>query len=158
MDTSVAEMAVERALIIELVQQGAKIAEVRAQLFRRDRRIVPAVPLRRRAGSKCGRARARFANLPHGARFGFRVNARRGCARQAFHVLDELAGGLLSLAGIIGTEFDEQVSATFGKEVEVRGAFSLEAVDHAAFESFQADRMEMQNLCDMVGGEEGVVV
>jgi putative component of toxin-antitoxin plasmid stabilization module len=38
----------------------------------------------------------------------------------------------------------------------VRRVLAAEAFDDAAFDAFQADRLEFKNLGDMVGGDEGV--
>jgi hypothetical protein len=60
----VAEVSVERRLIPVPVQQPAKLAQVRSELLRRDRRVVPSFPARRRAGDIRGGAWTRLAQLP----------------------------------------------------------------------------------------------
>src|ERR1700719_4607099 len=101
------EMSVESALVIELVQQRTQVTEVWSQLFRCHRGVIPAVPLRRCAGRKRRSSRACFANLPHVSCFLPSVKPRSGRARQGRDALDEAAGGLLRLAGIVGSECNE---------------------------------------------------
>ena len=43
-DAAVAEVAVERRSVVVVVQQRAQVAQVGAELLRRDRRVVPAFP------------------------------------------------------------------------------------------------------------------
>src|ERR1700752_3868908 len=101
------EMTVESALVIELVQQRTQVAEVWSQLFGRHRGVIPPVPLRRRAGRKRRSSGARFTNLPYASCLLLGVKPRGRRARQRCHALDEAAGGLLTLAGIVGAEFNE---------------------------------------------------
>src|SRR6185503_13398311 len=60
-NAAVAEMPVERGPILVFVQQPAEVAQIRAQLLRGHRRIVPPLPLERRAGRGRGGARPRLA-------------------------------------------------------------------------------------------------
>ena len=94
-DAAVAEVAVERRLVVVFVQQRAQVAQVRAQLLRRDRRIVPPFPVERRARGRRRGARARLADLPHRLRFAGRVETHRsGGSGEPLQALDELARAL----------------------------------------------------------------
>src|SRR5437879_5429698 len=59
---------------------------------------------------------------------------------------------------IIISEFHQQYPAAFGKEVQVRRSFPLESVDDAPFKTLQSDRMELQYLWNMVGGEVRIAI
>ena len=48
-NAAVSEVAVIGSLVVELVEQLPQIAQVRAELFRRDGRVVPTFPSRRQA-------------------------------------------------------------------------------------------------------------
>ncbi len=59
---------------------------------------------------------------------------------------------------IIISEFHQQYPAALGKEVQVRRSFPLESIDDASFKTFQSDRMELQYLRNMIGGEERIAI
>ena len=63
-DAAMAEMPVERRLIFVLVQQLAKVAQVRPEAFRCNRCVVPSFPPRKRSRYCRSGARTRLANLP----------------------------------------------------------------------------------------------
>ncbi len=86
---AVTEMSVERSPILVFIQQPANIAQVAAQFFGRHCRIVPAFPFRRRSRSKRCRARASFADLPHGYRFNHRIQAHAGWCADIFQALHQ---------------------------------------------------------------------
>ena len=109
-NAAVAEVTVERRVVVVLVQERPQLPQIRSQLLRRHRRIVPALPLERRAGRRRGRARTRLADLPHRARFGRRVETGARRIGHLLHALDEPLGGLPRLLGIVESKLDEQVS------------------------------------------------
>ena len=47
-------------------------------------------------------------------------------------------------------------AAAVGQQIEVRRALPAQAVDHGAFEALEADRLELENLRDVVGRRKGV--
>src|SRR5438105_15591144 len=64
-DTSLAEMAVERRFVMEFLQQRTEIAELIPEFLRRDGRILPDSPRRRFTRDKCARALTNVAHLPN---------------------------------------------------------------------------------------------
>ena len=64
-DTSLAEMAVERRFVMEFLQQRTEIAEIIPEFLRRDGGILPALPGRRFTRDKCARSLTRLAHIPH---------------------------------------------------------------------------------------------
>jgi len=60
----VAEVPVERALVIEVGHHLAKVAKVSAKFFGSNGRVFPAFPVERLAGNVRGCAEARFADFP----------------------------------------------------------------------------------------------
>ncbi len=144
------KMPVKCRSITVFIQQPANITEVGPQFFRCHRGIIPSFPFRRRARSKRRCARARFAYLPNSPRFVFGVNPR---ARRTGHLsqpVNELLRNALRLGRIITTEFDQQKAVPRGKELQVRGSFSLQTINDASFKSLQRDRFELQNLRHMI--------
>src|SRR5216684_8044333 len=83
-DAAMPEMAVECASIAVFVHELADVSEIASQLFGSHRRIVPAFPLRRCAGSKGGRARSGLAYLPHFTGFALRVQPDGGRSADIF--------------------------------------------------------------------------
>src|SRR6266849_111205 len=73
-------------------------------------------------------------------------------------MIDELHSTMVCRVRIIIAEFHQQYPATLGKEVQVRRSFPLESVDDAPFKTFQSDRMELQYLWNMVGGEVRIAI
>ena len=65
MNAPMPEVSVERTRVGVLIHQLANVTQVAAQLFRSDRRVIPAFPLGRRAGGKGGGAGPRFAQMPN---------------------------------------------------------------------------------------------
>src|ERR1700730_5869057 len=68
------EMSIKRTAIVELVHQFSNVTQIAAQLFGRDRGVVPSLPLGHRPGSKRGSARTCFAQVPNMSRFSFCVD------------------------------------------------------------------------------------
>ena len=65
-------------------------------------------------------------------------------------------GGRLGLVGVVEAELDQQQAAAVRDQVEIRHALLVQAVDDVAFEPFEADRLELQNLRHVIGGRERV--
>ncbi len=61
-------------------------------------------------------------------------------------------------SAIVGAELDQQVAAALRHQLEVRRALLAQAVDERAFESFEADRIEFENLGHVIRGRERVAV
>src|SRR5579884_1202999 len=59
------EVSVQRAGVMELVVERLEIAQISAQLFRRDRRILPALPCDVLAGYECRSSKPGFTDLPN---------------------------------------------------------------------------------------------
>ena len=78
------KMTVECAPVIVFIHQLADFSQIATELFGSHRRIVPAFPLRRCAGSKGGRARSGLAYLPHFTGFALRVQPDGGRSADIF--------------------------------------------------------------------------
>src|ERR1700722_15290958 len=63
-DAAVAEVSVERALVVELVEQAAEVAEIGAEFFGSDRGVFPALPVGQFAGDVRSRAQRGLAHFP----------------------------------------------------------------------------------------------
>src|SRR5207247_9503610 len=96
------------------------------------------------------------ASLPHGARLGGRIQTRARRTWYLFHSRDEELGRLPRAIGIVEPELDEQKPAAFRHEVEIRRPLLPKPVDHRSLESFQADRLEFQDLRYMIRCRERV--
>src|ERR1700719_3217835 len=59
------EVPIKRTAIVVLVHQFSNVAQIAAQLFRRDRGVVPSFPLSHRSRSKRGGPRTCFAQVPY---------------------------------------------------------------------------------------------
>src|SRR5258708_900699 len=77
---------------------------------------------------------------------------------QISRTINELHGTMACRVRIIISEFHQQYPAALGKEVQVRRSFPLESIDDASFKTFQSDRMELQYLRNMIGGEERIAI
>src|SRR5713226_9723325 len=67
-------------------------------------------------------------------------------------------GDFVSRSRIVCAEFHEQVSKSLWQEVEVRRAFSFQAVNDRALESLETDRPEFENLRHVIGSRKRVSV
>ena len=90
-NAAVAEVPVERRLIVVFVEQRAQLPQVRSQLLGRDRRIVPAFPARERPGNGRCRARSRLSDLPDGFGLGRVVDPRQRSIGQPRQLLARAA-------------------------------------------------------------------
>ena len=64
MDATLAEVAIQRALVTVIVEELAKLAQIFAQLARRHRRVLPAFPGFGAVREARRGAQTRLANLP----------------------------------------------------------------------------------------------
>src|SRR5579864_6827649 len=64
MDATLPKMSVKCRVVVVFVVEGAQVAKITAQLFRRDGRIFPSFPGIRLAGNKCGGTKSGFTHLP----------------------------------------------------------------------------------------------
>src|ERR1700676_3324936 len=120
-DAAVSEMSVERGVIIVFVQQFADIAEVSAQFFRCNGRVVPSLPFWRRARGCGSRARSGLAQLPYVAGLALGVQTdSRGIGR-FLQLLDQSSGAILRLARSVGSKFHQQNAPPLRNELEVGG-------------------------------------
>ena len=110
----VAEVSVERAVVVEGLHQLAQLAEVGAEFLGRDRGIFEAFPAQRFAGHVRSHAQARLADIPDAARLA-RIDeevhvGRSGGAVENFHQVPRLGFGLVGRAG---AELDHQPASAF---------------------------------------------
>ena len=148
-DAALAEVAVKRAVVAELLEQLAEVAEVGADAVGGDGGVLPALPgvlLARDAG---GGPQARLADLPQVLLLGLVVEElhRRRVAHllQVVHQLVRLVVGfLLGLAA----ELDQQPAAAFGQQGDVLGvdALLLHVGDEDVVQPLQAGGLELQDL------------
>src|ERR1700722_18868978 len=81
-DAGVAEVAVERAFVAEVIHQLAQVAKIGAEFFRSDGGVFPSLPVQRLAGDVRGDTEARLANFPDslGLFAGTEANVGWSCA------------------------------------------------------------------------------
>jgi hypothetical protein len=75
-----------------------------------------------------------------------------------FERRDQSIGRLLAAARIVEAELHEEEPASRRQQLEIRRPFPSEAVDHGALESFEADRVELEDFSHVVGGGKRVRV
>src|SRR6185437_642026 len=107
-NAAMAEVSVERGLIVVFIQQLSYSAQIAAEFFRCDRRVVPSFPFRRSPGRKCSGTRSGFTNLPNQLCFCAGVNARTGRNSKALHGSHELLRKVVRFIAVICAEFDKQ--------------------------------------------------
>src|SRR5262249_28550715 len=78
--------------------------------------------------------------------------------RKPLQTLDQLTCKLFGSDRVVSSELDEQVTAAFGNQFEIRRALPPQTVDHRAFEAFKADWLDGKNLRDVVGSGKRVAV
>ena len=119
-DAALAEVAVERAVVAEFLEQLAEVAEVGADAIGRDGRVLPALPGVLLAGDAGGRPEARLADLPQVLFLGLVVEElhrrRVGHRLQAVH---QLAGLVVGLFLGLAAELDQEPAAPFGQQRDV---------------------------------------
>src|SRR5208337_5483916 len=121
----VAEVSVERAVVVKVLHQPAQVAEVSAEFVGRDGGIFEAFPAQRLAGNMRSHAQARLANIPDAAgqtRVG--EQAHVGCGGGTIESLHQLSRLGLGIVGGVGSEFDHQPARAFGQQPE---AFEVHA-------------------------------
>src|SRR5947209_2420100 len=128
-NAAVAEVSVERAAIVVLVEQLADVAQIGAEFCRRNRCVVPTLPFGWDTGREGGSARPGFADLPDVLRFGRSIDASARSLRQASHGGDELLGSIVANCGIVGPELDQKKTMPFGKQVHVWRVLATEALN-----------------------------
>ncbi len=154
----VAEVAVERAFVVEGVHHFAKIAKVGAEFFGRDGGVFPAFPVQRLAGDVGSDAETGLANFPDafGLRAGVKAHVRR--IRAAAEGVDQAAGLGFGFLNRLAAELDHEPASAFGEQGEAFGidAFGARVIDEEIVEAFEADGMVRHDFGDMVGALKNV--
>ena len=97
-NAAVSKVSVERTFILVFIHQLSNVPQVASQLYGGYRGVIPTFPFSRRARSKSGGARSRFAYVPHRLCFAVCVNARAWRMRDMFQPLDEPQSSVLHLS------------------------------------------------------------
>ena len=152
-DAALAEVAVERAIVAELLEQLAKVAEVGADAVGRHGRILPPLPGVLLAGDAGGRAQARLADFPQVFFLGLVVEELHG--RRVAHplqMLHQLAGLVVRFVLALTAELDQEPAPPFGQQGDVPGvdALLLHVSHEDVVESLQPGRLELHDLRDVV--------
>ena len=150
-DAALAEVAVEIADVVVLVEQLAEVAQVAAELLRRDGGVLPPFP---RVAACRGRERrgaeARLADAPDQLLLLRvveqldRADARSRSASISFCALARRASSTR-----LAAELDEQPAAALGQQRDVRrdgGPSPSSASIRQVVEPLQADRLELEDL------------
>ncbi len=152
------EVPVEGAFVAILVHQRANIAQIAAQLLRRNRRIIPPFPLRRRSWRKRRCPGPGFPQIPDIARLSRRVEPgirRIGHLLQTIHQLLSQSSRMLR---IVGTKFNQHDAAPLGQQIEFGSALAPQSIYDASLETFKADRLKAQDLRNMVGRDKSILI
>src|ERR1019366_7540707 len=141
--TGMAEVSIERAVVVVGLHQLAQVAEVGAELVGPNRGIFEAFPAYRFARDVRGHAQAGLADVPdaaHQASVGEELQIGRSGG--AFERLHQIARLRFGFGGGVGAEFDHQPATAFGQQRE-----GIEV--HA----FVADGAMLHDLRDVVGAD-----
>src|ERR1039458_6187786 len=156
MHAGVAEVPVERAVVVEGLHQPPQVAEVDAEFVWRDGGVFEAFPTNRFAGDVRSHSQTGFADIPNAPRLA-RVGEQAQVGRRsgAFERLHQIARLRFSFGDGVGAEFDHQPAAAFGQHreaIEVH-AFAAARVDHDVVKTFEADRVVLHDLRHVVGAD-----
>src|SRR5690606_12473749 len=120
------EVAIERGLVAELVQEAAQVAEVVAHSVRRDRRVLPTGPRGVQPGHERGRAEPRLPQLPKLVLRGLVVVEEYGRRHAgAVERIHQPPGSFSRFLQRIAAELDEEEAAAAGEQ---RGDVAFEAL------------------------------
>ena len=152
----VAEVSVERAVVMEVLHQPAQVAEVGAESLGRDRGILETFPAQRFARNVRSHAQTGLTDIPNAPRLpwiGEQAHVGRSC--RAIEPLHQIARLRFGLGDSVCAEFDYQPAAAFRQQ---RQAFEVHTLaparcDHDVVQTFEADGAMLHNLRDVVGGK-----
>ncbi len=85
------------------------------------------------------------------------VNARSRRVGELLHLCHKLLCALPAIVSIVRTKFHQQKSVTFRQQVHVRRLLAAKAVNDAAFNAFESNRLKLQDLGHMVSGNESII-
>ena len=126
-DAPLPEVAVERGVVVVVVQQPPELTQVAAQVLRGDGGVLPAGPRGLQAGDERRGAETGLPHLPdaaHGGRVGEQSDpgrgTRRGCQR-----VHQSPGLRLRITRVTGAELHQQPAAAVGEVVQVLGMEAL---------------------------------
>ena len=157
-DAGVAEVAVERAFVVEGVHHFAEVAEITPKFFGGDGGVFPAFPVQGLAGDVRGYAETGFANFPDafGLLAGEQLHVRR--IRAVVQNFDERVGLRLGFLNGLAAELDHEPASAFGEQGEAFGIRGLGAgvIDEEVVEAFEADGMVRHDFGDVIGALENV--
>jgi hypothetical protein len=127
-----------------------------------DGGVFPALPagggFSIRAGDEGGGAEAGLADVPDALGFVGGVDAGGGLSGERFHGGDEGPGFGVGFGLGGGAELDDEEAVAAGEELEVFDGFlfAAEGFEEIAVDAFEADGFVLEDLGDVVGGEEDV--
>src|SRR5258706_8192690 len=134
------------------------MGEILAELFGSYRGVSPSFPLRHGTGSEGRRTRTRFSQMPYLPRFVLCIFPRRRRPICDLQSLDQLLCDGIALRYVIGSEFHQQNSASFGKKIEVCRALLFQPVNDASLKTLKANGLELKNFRNMIRSDECVLV
>ncbi len=161
-DAALAEVAVHCGGVVVLVDEGVDGAEVAAELRGVDGGVFPALPagggFSVRAGDEGGGAEAGLADVPDALGLVGGVDAGGGVSGKRFHGGHEGAGFGVGFGLSGGAELYDEEAVAGREEFEVFDGFLLaaERVEQIAVDAFETDGFVLEDLGDVVGGEEDV--
>ena len=150
-DAAVAEMSVEGAGVVVLVEERANVAQIAAEFFGSDSGVVPALPLGWCAGSEGSGAGTALAQIPDDGGLLGRVETHGGRVGHLLEAGHEVLSEVLRMLAVVGAEFDEQDAPAGWEQIDVGCALAFEAFDDGSFEAFEADGLKFEDFDDVVG-------
>ena len=153
MDEALTEMAIERAEIIIFIQQGAEIAQIPADVIRRNSGIFPAFPRVRLIRHTRAGAEPRITNFPDDLFMFWVVNeSHRRWIRLRLQLGHELPRRLVRFLSGLATKLDQQPAFAFGQDLQVArmNVLQLHRMDEHVVDAFEADRSVFANFRDMI--------
>ena len=117
-DACLAEVAVEMSAVAVPRQERPEVAQVPAELFRRDRGVLPALPRQRLPGSVRRRAEGGLADAPHPPLLLRGLDDAGADARRGAQLPGQRPRLLERGLGVLGAELDEEPAAPRRQPVE----------------------------------------
>ncbi len=158
-DAGVAEVSVERAVIVEVLHQPAQVAEVGSEFVGRNGGVFEAFPTNRFAGDVRSHAQAGLADIPDAAglaRVGEQAHiGRGGGAIEHFHQPPRVGFGI---GDGVGAKLDHQPATAFGQQreaIEIH-AFVAARFDHDVVKTLKSDGAVLHDQRDVVGADVNV--
>ena len=154
-DAGVAEVAVERAVVAEVVHHLAQVAKIGAEFFGRDRGVFPAFPVQRFAGNMRSDAEAGFANIPDA--LGLLAGVQRACSAESAlrsSAVDQASGACDSASDRVAppnsTISHPPPSGSRASPSELTPLRAV-VVDQKVVKAFEANGFVLHNLRDVIG-------